>query len=143
MYALVEGGKLIKKAVASKPGVTHPTEADLSFLYGVVFVETSDTTGVYSRNVCIFADGAVDRSPTGTSVSARLAILRARGEVDDESLVFESLIGSRFAGRVVAETTFGGLAAVIPEITGEAHITGRHEFLMDPADDLAAGFLLR
>ena len=124
--------------------VVHPFEDDLSFLYGVVFVEPSDDLGVHSRNVCVFADGEVDRSPTGTSVSARLAIHRARGEIDvGESIVIESLIGSRFSGRVVEDTEFGPHSAVIPEVEGRAHITGRCEFVLDPDDTIRHGFILR
>ena len=100
--------------------------------------------GAHSRNVCIFADGEVDRCPTGTGVSARLAIHHARGEIGvNESMVVESIIGSRFTGRVVQETTFGPYPAVIPEVTGTAHITGRHEFLINPVDPLRDGFILR
>ncbi len=86
----------------------------------------------------------MDRSPTGTGVSARLAIHLARGEIGiGEPIVIESIIGSRFSGRVVETTRFGPHAAVIPEVDGTAHITGRHEFLIDPADPLRDGFILR
>jgi trans-L-3-hydroxyproline dehydratase len=94
--------------------------------------------------VCIFADGEVDRCPTGTGVSARLAIHHARGEIGiGESMVVESIIGSRFTCRIVEATAFGPYPAVIPEIAGTAHITGRHEFLIDPDDPLRDGFILR
>jgi len=141
---LIENGIAIKHAVMADREIVHPFEEDLSFLYGVVFVEPSPTPGVHSRNVCVFADGEVDRSPTGTSVSARLAIHRARGELAiDEEIVIESLIGSRFSGRVVEDTDFGPYRAVIPEVQGRAHITGRHDFVLDPADALRHGFILR
>jgi trans-L-3-hydroxyproline dehydratase len=141
---LIELGIAIKRAAMAAGGFDHPFESDLSFLYGVVFVEPSSRKGVHSRNVCVFADGEVDRSPTGTGVSARLAIHRARNEIGpDEPVVIESLIGSRFTGRVVEEITFGPHGAVIPEVEGRAHITGRHEFVLDPTDDLAHGFILR
>ncbi|MBL8190506.1 MAG: proline racemase family protein, partial [Acidobacteria bacterium] len=98
----------------------------------------------HSRNVCVFAEGEVDRSPTGTGVSGRLAIHHARGEISiGESIIIESIIGSTFTGRVAQTTTFGPHAAIIPEVEGTAHITGRHEFLIDPADELRNGFLLR
>jgi trans-L-3-hydroxyproline dehydratase len=100
--------------------------------------------GAHSRNVCIFAEGEVDRSPTGTGVSGRLAIHYARGEIGlGERVVIESIIGSRFGGRVVGTTTFGPYPAVIPEVEGTAYITGRHEFLIDPGDPLRSGFILR
>jgi trans-L-3-hydroxyproline dehydratase len=94
--------------------------------------------------VCIFAEGEVDRCPTGTGVSGRLAIHHARGEIGlNQPLVVESIIGSRFTGRVVRTTTFGPHPAIIPEVEGTAHITGRHEFVIDPADPLRDGFILR
>jgi trans-L-3-hydroxyproline dehydratase len=93
--------------------------------------------------VCIFAEGEVDRSPTGTGVSARLAIHHARGEINlNEPITIESIIDSRFSGRVVQTTTFGSHPAIIPEVEGTAYITGRHEFLIDPNDPLRNGFLL-
>ncbi|NIS29005.1 MAG: proline racemase, partial [Actinobacteria bacterium] len=80
-----------------------------------------------SRNVCVFADGEVDRSPTGTGVSARLAIHHARGEIGPgDELVFESILGTRFGGRVVRQERFGPHDAVVPEVRGSARITGRH-----------------
>ena len=94
--------------------------------------------------MCVFAEGEVDRSPTGTGVSARLAIHHARGDIGiGESITIESIIGTTFTGRVVKETTFGPHGAVIPEVEGSAFITGRHEFVIDPADPLKGGFLLR
>jgi proline racemase len=100
--------------------------------------------GAHSRNVCIFAEGEVDRCPTGTGVSARLAIHYARGEIGlHEPITIESIIGTRFTGRVVETTTFGPHPAIIPEVEGAAHITGRHEFLIDPQDPLQSGFILR
>lgn len=93
--------------------------------------------------MCIFAEGEVDRSPTGTGVSGRLAILHARGEIGlNQSVVTESIIGSRFTGRVVETTTLGPHSAIIPEVEGRAFITGRHEFLIDPEDPLQSGFVL-
>jgi proline racemase len=141
---LIEAGRAIKAAVAAHRAIAHPFEDDLGFLYGVVFTGPSPSPGVHGRNVCVFADGEVDRSPTGTSVSARLAIHHARGELrEGDRVVFESLIGSRFGGRIVETTSFGPYAAVVPEVDGSAHITGRHEFLLDPTDTIGRGFLLR
>jgi trans-L-3-hydroxyproline dehydratase len=142
--ALIERGIAIKRAVAGGRPIPHPFEKDLSFLYGVVFTEPARSAEAHSRNVCVFADGEVDRSPTGTSVSARLAIHHARGEIAaGDRIVIESIIGSRFAGSVVETTRFGPHDAVIPEVEGSAHITGRHEFLVDPEDPLREGFILR
>jgi trans-L-3-hydroxyproline dehydratase len=141
---LIEKGIAIKQAVMAARPISHPFEEDLSFLYGTIFIGPPQGVGAHSRNVCVFADGEVDRCPTGTGVSARLALHRARGEIDPgETIVVESIIGSRFTGRIVEETTFGPHPAVIPEIGGTAHITGRHEFLIDPDDPLREGFILR
>ncbi len=141
---LIDKGMAIKRAIMASRPVTHPFEEDLGFLYGVVFVGPAASPDAHSRNVCVFAEGEVDRCPTGTSVCARLAIHQARGELGPgERLVIESILGSRFTGRVVETTTFGPHAAVIPEVGGTAHITGRHEFLVDPADELGSGFILR
>lgn len=144
VHELIEAGRAIKHEIASTEEMTHPTEPDLSFLYGVIFTSPSSSEGVHSRHVCVFAEGEVDRSPTGTGVSGRLAILHHRGEVSlGEELVFESIVGSRFTGEVVDVTEFHGLAAVIPEVGGTAHITGRSEWWIDPDDAIGAGFLLR
>ena len=141
---LIELGIAIKRAVTASREIAHPFEEDLGFLYGVVFIDESPEDGVHSRNCCVFADGEVDRSPTGTGVSARLALHHARGEIaTGERIVIASLIGSRFSGRVVEEVAFGPHRAVIPEVAGRAHITGRHEFVLDPADALRHGFILR
>ena len=142
--ALIEKGRAIKQAVMAHRSIPHPFEKDLSFLYGTIFIDAPVNDNAHSRNVCVFAEGEVDRSPTGTGVSGRMAIHYARGEVGlNEPLIIESIIGSRFTGRVVETTTFGPYAAVIPEVEGTAHITGRHEFLIDPADPLSDGFVLR
>lgn len=142
--ALIEKGMAIKRAVMASRPVPHPFEEDLSFLYGTILVGPPLGEGAHSRNVCIFAEGEVDRSPTGSGVSGRLAIHYARGEVGlGEPIVVESIIGSRFTGRIVETTTFGPYPAVIPEVEGTAYITGRHEFVIDPADALREGFVLR
>lgn len=140
---LVRAGREIKAAVSEIHPPRHPERADLSFLYGVIFTWPPRHRSHHSRQVCVFADGEVDRSPTGTGVSARLAILHDAGEVaiGDEILV-ESIVGSVFSGRVAELGDVSGLAAVVPEIGGSAHITGRAELWFDPADPLAGGFLL-
>jgi trans-L-3-hydroxyproline dehydratase len=141
---LIEKGMAIKRAVMAKREIVHPFEADLGFLYGTIFVSPPQGPDAHSRNVCVFAEGEVDRSPTGTGVSGRLAIHHARGELGiGERITVESIIGSRFSGAVVDTTTFGPYPAVIPEIEGTAHITGRSEFVIDPSDPLQNGFILR
>lgn len=139
---MVEQGMKIKSAVMEARPIEHPFERDLSFLYGTIFI-APPLGDAHSRNVCIFADGELDRSPTGTGVSGRMAIHFARNEVKvGQPLVIESVIGTRFTGRVVGTATFGSFKAIIPEVEGTAHITGRHEFLIDPKDPLKNGFFL-
>jgi trans-L-3-hydroxyproline dehydratase len=141
---LIEMGRLIKKAVNASREIRHPVEDDLSFLYGVIFVGPAEDPAHHSRNVCVFAEGELDRSPTGTGVSGRLAIHHARGDVEvGETIVVESIVGSTFTGTVAEVTEFSGYPAVIPEIGGEAHILGRSEYWIDPEDRLGDGFLLR
>jgi trans-L-3-hydroxyproline dehydratase len=141
---LIQKGMAVKRAVMANGPIIHPFEEDLGFLYGTIFTGRGHAAGVDSRNVCIFAEGEVDRSPTGTGVSARMALHYSRGEIGiDRPMVIESLIGTRFTGRVVRTTTFGPYEAVIPQVEGRAHITGRHEFLIDPRDPLKTGFILR
>lgn len=142
---LIDVGMRIKHAVMDTYEIVHPDgDPRLNFLYGTIFVRHLGQGGVHSRNVCIFAEGQVDRCPTGTGVSGRLAIHAARGELGiDEPIVVESIVGSRFSGRILSSTQVGEHPAVIPEITGTAHITGRNELLIDPDDPLAYGFFIR
>jgi trans-L-3-hydroxyproline dehydratase len=142
--ALIERGKAIKRAVMDQRTIEHPFEPDLGFLYGTIFVGPPQGDGAHSRNVCVFAEGEVDRSPTGTGVSGRMAIHHARGEVGcGDAVVIESIVGSRFTGRVLEETRFGPYDAVIPEVEGSAAITGRNELWIDPTDPFRHGFILR
>jgi len=141
---LIEQGMAIKRAVMAARPVTHPCEKDLSFLYGTIFTAPPADPAHHSRNVCIFAEGEVDRSPTGTGVSARLALHHARGDIGTgQPITIESLIDTCFRGRVKETTTFGPYPAVIPEVEGSAYIVGRSEFLIDPEDPLKEGFVLR
>lgn len=141
---LIEKGMLIKRAVMQSREITHPFEEDLGFLYGVIFVGPPTQAGSHSRNVCIFAEGELDRSPTGTGVSGRLAIHHRRGEIKpNQPIVVESIIGSQFTGKVVETTTFGPYPAIIPEVQGEAQIIGRNTLWINPNDPLRDGFILR
>jgi trans-L-3-hydroxyproline dehydratase len=141
---IIEKGRAIKKAVMETMPITHPVDPDLGFLYGVIFVGPPEDPTHHSRNVCVFADGEVDRSPTGTGVSGRLAIHHARGEIEiGEEIAVESILGSVFTGRVAETTEVGGVPAVIPEVRGTAHITGRSELWLDPHDPLGGGFFIR
>ncbi len=142
---IVDTGRKVTAAVAEALPIAHPDGPDLAFLYGTIFVGAARSDPArHSRHACVFADGELDRSPTGTGVSARLATLSARDLLPGgEWIEIESLIGSRFRGRVVARTTVGAHAAIIPEIGGRAFLTGRHEFWIDPADPWGGGFLVR
>ncbi len=141
---LIEAGMLVKRAVMEELPIKHPFEDDLGFLYGTIIVGKPEDPRHHSRNVCIFADGEVDRSPTGTGLSARAALHYARGELRvGDSFVTESILGTCFECRIVETTRFGPYEAVVPEITGSAYITGRNELLIDPDDPLRRGFLLR
>lgn len=141
---MVDLGMRIKRAVQDTLEIRHPFDKDLGFLYGTIFYGPPHDSRHYSRNVCVFAEGEVDRSPTGTGVSARAALHYARGEIKlGESFVIESILGTCFSGRAVKEIDFGTYAGVIPEVSGHAHITGRHEFLFDPDDPLIKGFIFR
>jgi len=141
---LVEKGRMIKNAIMDSKRILHPFEEALGFLYGTIFVDTPDIKNAHSRHCCIFAEGEVDRSPTGTGVSARLAILNERNEIlPGEDIVINSIINTSFTGRISRLTQIENYKAVIPSITGSAYITGKHEFLIDPDDPLHQGFILR
>ncbi len=141
---IIELGSAIKHAVMTQFPVEHPAEADLSFLYGTIFVAPPQDPSNHSRNCCVFADGEVDRSPTGTGVSGRAAIHVARGELAiGEEIRIESLVGSVFGVRAVERMRFGPHEAIVPEVSGRAALTGRSEFWLDPEDTLGGGFLLR
>ena len=142
--SLIDMGIRVKRAIMESLPIQHPFEEDLSFLYGTIIVGESHDPLNHSRNVCIFADGELDRCPTGTGVSARAALHFARGELGQhEPFIVESILGTTFTGEVSSTTQFGPYQAVIPKVTGSAHITGRNELLIDPADPLRHGFILR
>lgn len=141
---LIDLGMSVKRAVMNSVSIRHPFEEDLGFLYGTIIVGKALKPGNHSRNVCIFANGEVDRSPTGTGVSARAALHYFRKELSlGEPFTVESIIGTCFTGKVVTTTKFGPYEAVIPEVTGSAHIVGKCEWLLDPQDPLRNGFILR
>ncbi|MCS7102831.1 MAG: proline racemase family protein [Candidatus Korarchaeum sp.] len=141
---IIDLGMKIKRAVMRSLEVKHPFEEDLSFLYGTIFICPPEEEGSHSRQVTVFAEGEVDRCPTGTGVSARLPLLLARGEVRvGEELIFESIINTRFTGEIVEVTRYGPYDAVIPEIGGDAHVIAKNTFLLDPEDPLKYGFFLR
>ena len=130
---LIDLGSGLKQHLEAERDFRHPERPEIAGIYGVMFTEGS-------RNVTVFADGEVDRSPCGSGTSARLAALHARGELGiGQEFSHESIVGSRFSARIVEETAAG----VITEVEGSAHLTGRHEFVLEPADEVGLGFLLR
>jgi trans-L-3-hydroxyproline dehydratase len=143
---LISKGMDIKHAVMNADKeILHPFENDLSFLYGTIFIDNNkQPSGSDSKNVCIFAEGEVDRCPTGSGVSGRMAIHKARKEIDfGETMSIESITDSVFIGSVVSEEEYGPFKAVIPQVEGSAYITGMHTFVIDPNDPMKEGFILR
>jgi len=143
-YQLIEAGRRIKEAVARSFPITHPLEEDLSFLYGTIFTGMPKDPDHHSRNVCIFADGEVDRSPTGSGISARAALHFVKNELkQDQEIYIESILGSLMSVRIDQIVNYHGLQAIIPEVSGTASITGRNEFYFDPEDPFREGFIFR
>jgi proline racemase len=131
-------GREIKAAVEAEVELVHPQLTDIRDVYGVTFFEpVAERT---QRNVTVFADGEVDRSPCGSGTSARLALLEADGVVGPgRPLRHLSIIGTEFVGHITGQAPEG----VLTEIEGTAHPVARHEFFLDPGDPLGTGFLLR
>ncbi|CAN5747104.1 proline racemase family protein [soil metagenome] len=144
---LIARGRAIKAAIEHERDIAHPTAPDdVRDIYGVIFVDRSRRDGdtLHQRNVAIFADGEVDRSPTGSGVSARLALLDAAGTLArGTELVTTGIAGLDFVGRVIDDATVDGRVAVVTEVGGSAYLTGHHEFHLVPHDPLGTGFLLR
>lgn len=155
---LITVGREIKRALDAEGLAVHPTDPRLSGVYGTILHEeigdTDDGGGhsgvgqigtVRQRNVTVFADGQVDRSPCGSGTAARLAVLADDGRVGvgGATLLHESIVGSTFTGAVVGTTLVDGHPAVIPKVTGMAYRTGEHQFVVDDADPLVPGFVLR
>ena len=139
--ALIE----LQRRVRPELDVVHPLEPELRGVYGVVFFqEEAAGHALTQRNVTVFADGEVDRSPCGSGTSARLALLHAAGRLaTGEPLRHLSIVDTEFVGRVVGPTEVAGRPAVMTEVEGSAYRTGQHEFVVVPEDPLGSGFLLR
>jgi trans-L-3-hydroxyproline dehydratase len=141
---LIHVGRVVKKAVMDHLPIVHPFEPDLGFLYGSIAVGKPADPAHHSRNVCVFAEGELDRSPTGTGLSARAAIHYRRGELPlDRSIIVESILGTTMEVRVAEVLKYGDGTAVIPEISASASLTGEHTFYFDPRDELKSGFIFR
>jgi proline racemase len=139
---LIAAGREVKRALADSEVARHADER-LSGIYGTILYD--ELGEGHQRNVTVFADGEVDRSPCGSGTCARLAVLAHEGRVSPggPALRHESIVGSVFTGAVVATTTAAGRRAVVPQVTGMAYRTGEHTFIVDPADPLIPGFVLR
>jgi proline racemase/trans-L-3-hydroxyproline dehydratase len=141
---LIELGRSIKRELEAEHEIVHPVEPELRDAYGVIFWQEEGEDPLTQRNVTIFADGEVDRSPCGSGTSARLAQLDRSGRLPrGEELRHLSIVGSEFRGRVVGEAEVAGIQAVVTDVEGSAFRTGEHVFEHDPSDPLGDGFLLR
>jgi proline racemase len=139
---LIARGRDVMDAVNAAGAPVHPEDPRIAGCRHVIFTAPGGD-GADARGATSIHPGWLDRSPCGTGTSARLAQLHARGSLGvGEPFVHESVIGSRFTGRIVAETTVGGRPAIVPEITGRAWVTGRAEYVLDPEDPFPAGFSL-
>jgi proline racemase len=144
---LIAIGREIKWRLNEADVARHATDDRLSGIYGTIIVEDLGPDGagnLQERNVAVFADGEVDRSPCGSGTAARVALLAESGRLGSgQELVNGSIVGTRFRARIVAEVTADGRPAVIPEVTGMAYRTGEHNFELDPDDPIGLGFVLR
>ena len=136
-------GMQIAREVERVRRVVHPDEPGLEGIYGTIFTAPAQNPDAHLRNVTVFADAEVDRSPCGTGTAAVMAVLNEMGLLqEDAPFVHESIVGSMFRGRVLERVMVGERQAIVPEIEGSAWITGEHTFLIDGDDPLKAGFRL-
>ena len=141
---LIALGRELKAALEAEHEIVHPLEPELRDVYGVIFWQEEGSEPLTQRNVAVFADGEVDRSPCGSGTSARLALLDDEGRLPrGADLRHRSIVGSEFTGRVVGHADVAGRPAVITEVEGTAYRTGHATFTLDPDDPLGEGFLLR
>jgi proline racemase len=140
---IVDLGMKIKYKVIDSMKIVHPLEKDLNSIYGTIFTGPLEEkeNKIISKNVCIFADGQIDRSPTGTGTGGRIALLSHKGLLKKGmTLVNKSIIDTVFEGSIVDYTKVGNIPAVIPEVSGTAHITGFNQLVLEPDDPLPEGF---
>jgi proline racemase len=140
---LIQLGMMVKKAANDKLRVQHPTEKHITTVELTEIYDKPNPSKPFSKNVVIFGDGQVDRSPCGTGTCAAMATLHRRGELPlGVEFTNESIIGTQFKGKLVKETSIGDFIGVDPIITGNAYITGIQQFVVDPRDPLKHGFVL-
>jgi len=141
---LRQWGVRIARQLEAEKAVRHPLRGNFSAIDGVVFAGRPHGSDAHVRNVVVFADGRIDRSPSGTGMAALMAVWFRKGKLaPDRETVHESITGSRFSGRITRLAQAGSEPAVIARIQGRAFLTGTHQFLMDPTDPFPRGFLLR
>ncbi|GLI32814.1 proline racemase family protein [Desulforhabdus amnigena] len=140
---LIELGMRVKSAVNEKLSVRHPTKEHIASVELTEIYEKPEPSRPFSRSVVIFGRGQLDRCPCGTGTSATMAALFGRGELPlGVEFINESIIGTRFTGKLLSETRVGDFAAVNPLVAGRAYITGIQQFVVDPDDPLMYGFVL-
>ena len=136
-------GERIRLAAREQLPCAHPENPEIAGVSIVQIAEPWQGVGAVSKNAVVVAPGRLDRSATGTGLSARLAVLHARGVMRaGDAMTHASVIGSTFEGRIVSETTVGGRPAIVPAIRGSAWITGVTQVLVDPTDPFPEGYLL-
>ncbi len=142
---LVDAATIISSAVKRQVQLHHPDDDDLAFLYGTILTDGNDNYSVeHTANICVFADAQVDRSPTGSGVTARMAIQHRRGLIKlNQARTFESLTGSIFTAKLLHKSRCGEFSASIVEISGMAHYTGTSEFQLEDGDQIGKGFLIK
>jgi len=141
---LIALGRELKRELEAWQDVVHPLVPELRDVYGVIFWQDEGESPLTQRNVTVFADGEVDRSPCGSGTSARLALLDRSGRLPrGQELRHLSIVGSEFRAHVVGDAEVAGIPAVVTEVEGSAYRTGEHVFTLDPDDPVGEGFLLR
>ena len=142
--AFIEAGDRLTQAAKAAVPLSHPDADELAFLYGSILTDGGEGANEPSRNICVFADRQVDRSPTGSGVTARMAALHAKKRVaPGETRAFESIVGSRFTGRVEATARVGDFEGVTVRVAGRGHYSGEASFTVEAGDPLGGGFLVR
>ena len=142
---LVDAATALTEAVRAALPLSHPEHDDLAFLYGSILTDGRDQPeDGPSRNICVFADAEVDRSPTGSGVTARMAARYAQGKVAlHQQCLFESVTGAEFTGEVMETMQFGEHQDVTVRVSGQAHYSGEARYWLDEDDTIGKGFLLR
>ena len=141
---IIDLGRRIKLAIMDAYEIRHPFDEELGFLYGTILTGKAESSANHSRNACVFANGELDRSATGTGVSARAALHYFNGEIGkNQKITIESIIGTTMDVSVTEELYLGEYKAIIPEVSGRAHTSGRNTLFFDPEDPLGKGFLIR